>query len=195
MKQICWLYAISVYEETAGLTVNDPVLRTHKVEFYIHFSLILVVFAVAWFNLIDKRYVFWQPLSVELGPGILGNIFDGIQVCLFSLYAFGRILYLISLIWIFSNCDRGLWKLLQEYLQMSIFPVVSLFPHLTKIHFGNFSLRKLVHIVPFYGEVLCRKQILYGPYILIFYFITGDRWRRLINRWRLICCMFSIQLG
>lgn len=22
-----------------------------------------------------------QPLSVELGPGILGNIFDGIQVC------------------------------------------------------------------------------------------------------------------
>eukprot|EP00850_Spirogloea_muscicola_P018833 SM000177S03166 [mRNA] locus=s177:40740:46647:+ [translate_table: standard] len=40
---------IQVYEETAGLTVNDPVLRTHK------------------------------PLSVELGPGILSNIFDGIQ--------------------------------------------------------------------------------------------------------------------
>lgn len=40
---------IQVYEETAGLKVNDPVLRTHK------------------------------PLSVELGPGILGNIFDGIQ--------------------------------------------------------------------------------------------------------------------
>nr|GEX81092.1 V-type proton ATPase catalytic subunit A [Tanacetum cinerariifolium] len=40
---------VSVYEETAGLMVNDPVLRTHK------------------------------PLSVELGPGILGNIFDGIQ--------------------------------------------------------------------------------------------------------------------
>ncbi|WVZ25503.1 hypothetical protein V8G54_004047 [Vigna mungo] len=38
-----------IYEETAGLMVNDPVLRTHK------------------------------PLSVELGPGILGNIFDGIQ--------------------------------------------------------------------------------------------------------------------
>lgn len=33
---------IQVYEETAGLKVNDPVLRTHK------------------------------PLSVELGPGILG---------------------------------------------------------------------------------------------------------------------------
>ncbi|KAJ8770229.1 hypothetical protein K2173_011765 [Erythroxylum novogranatense] len=36
-----------MYEETAGLMVNDPVLRMHK--------------------------------SVELGPGILGNIFDGIQ--------------------------------------------------------------------------------------------------------------------
>jgi len=40
---------IQVYEETAGLCVGDPVLRTRK------------------------------PLSVELGPGILGNIFDGIQ--------------------------------------------------------------------------------------------------------------------
>ncbi|GFZ08189.1 vacuolar ATP synthase subunit A [Actinidia rufa] len=40
---------IQVYEETDGLMVNDPVLRTHK------------------------------PLSVELGPGILGNVFDGIQ--------------------------------------------------------------------------------------------------------------------
>lgn len=40
---------IQVYEETSGLTVGDPVLRTGK------------------------------PLSVELGPGIMGNIFDGIQ--------------------------------------------------------------------------------------------------------------------
>lgn len=40
---------IQVYEETAGLTVGDPVQRTGK------------------------------PLSVELGPGIMGNIFDGIQ--------------------------------------------------------------------------------------------------------------------
>nr|GMD29315.1 V-type proton ATPase catalytic subunit A [Ipomoea batatas] len=38
-----------VYEETTGLMVNDLVLRTRK------------------------------PLSVELGPGILGNIFDGIK--------------------------------------------------------------------------------------------------------------------
>lgn len=40
---------IQVYEETSGLTVGDPVLRTRK------------------------------PLSVELGPGIMQNIFDGIQ--------------------------------------------------------------------------------------------------------------------
>lgn len=40
---------IQVYEETAGLTVGDPVLRTAA------------------------------PLSVELGPGLLGNIFDGVQ--------------------------------------------------------------------------------------------------------------------
>eukprot|EP01128_Nolandella_sp_AFSM9_P000687 TRINITY_DN10828_c0_g1_i1.p1 TRINITY_DN10828_c0_g1~~TRINITY_DN10828_c0_g1_i1.p1 ORF type:complete len:633 (-),score=189.09 TRINITY_DN10828_c0_g1_i1:182-2080(-) len=40
---------IQVYEETSGLSVGDPVLRTGS------------------------------PLSVELGPGILDNIFDGIQ--------------------------------------------------------------------------------------------------------------------
>ncbi|XP_071957494.1 V-type proton ATPase catalytic subunit A [Antedon mediterranea] len=40
---------IQVYEETSGVTVGDPVLRTGK------------------------------PLSVELGPGILDSIFDGIQ--------------------------------------------------------------------------------------------------------------------
>ena len=40
---------IQVYEETGGLTVGDPVYRTGK------------------------------PLSLELGPGIMGEIFDGIQ--------------------------------------------------------------------------------------------------------------------
>merc|ERR1719419_2111749 len=40
---------IQVYEETSGVSVGDPVLRTGK------------------------------PLSVEVGPGILGSIFDGIQ--------------------------------------------------------------------------------------------------------------------
>ena len=38
---------IQVYEETSGLTVGDPVFRTGK------------------------------PLSVELGPGMMGQIFDG----------------------------------------------------------------------------------------------------------------------
>ncbi|EGC35942.1 vacuolar H+-ATPase A subunit [Dictyostelium purpureum] len=40
---------IQVYEETSGLSVGDPVIRTHK------------------------------PLTVELGPGIMNTIFDGIQ--------------------------------------------------------------------------------------------------------------------
>jgi V-type H+-transporting ATPase subunit A len=40
---------IQVYEDTSGLTVGDPVIRSGK------------------------------PLSLELGPGILGTIFDGIQ--------------------------------------------------------------------------------------------------------------------
>ncbi|KAL0943778.1 vacuolar ATP synthase catalytic subunit a [Colletotrichum truncatum] len=40
---------IQVYEETAGVTVGDPVVRTGK------------------------------PLSVELGPGLLNGIYDGIQ--------------------------------------------------------------------------------------------------------------------
>lgn len=40
---------IQVYEETSGVTVGDPVLRTGK------------------------------PLSVELGPGLMENILDGIQ--------------------------------------------------------------------------------------------------------------------
>ncbi|VDM30841.1 unnamed protein product [Hydatigera taeniaeformis] len=40
---------IQVYEDTSGVTVGDPVLKTGK------------------------------PLSVELGPGIMGSIFDGIQ--------------------------------------------------------------------------------------------------------------------
>lgn len=40
---------IQVYEETAGVTVGDPVLKTGK------------------------------PLSIELGPGLMSNIYDGIQ--------------------------------------------------------------------------------------------------------------------
>ena len=41
--------AAQCYEDTSGLTLGDPVVRTGK------------------------------PLSVELGPGLLTNIYDGIQ--------------------------------------------------------------------------------------------------------------------
>jgi V-type H+-transporting ATPase subunit A len=41
--------SIQVYEDTSGLTIGDPILRTRA------------------------------PLSLELGPGIMNNIFDGIQ--------------------------------------------------------------------------------------------------------------------
>jgi V-type H+-transporting ATPase subunit A len=41
--------SIQVYEDTSGLTVGDPILRTRA------------------------------PLSLELGPGIMNQIFDGIQ--------------------------------------------------------------------------------------------------------------------
>jgi V-type H+-transporting ATPase subunit A len=47
---------IQVYEETGGLTVGDPVYRTGK------------------------------PLSLELGPGIMSEIFDGIQRPLDTIY-------------------------------------------------------------------------------------------------------------
>jgi vacuolar-type H+-ATPase catalytic subunit A/Vma1 len=42
---------IQVYEETSGVTVGDPVLRTGK------------------------------PLSVELGPGLMTNIYEWVWVC------------------------------------------------------------------------------------------------------------------
>ncbi len=48
-SQACPLVGLQVYEDTAGLTVGDGVERTGK------------------------------PLSVELGPGLLTTIFDGIQ--------------------------------------------------------------------------------------------------------------------
>ncbi|KAI9356300.1 ATP synthase alpha/beta family, nucleotide-binding domain-containing protein [Zopfochytrium polystomum] len=55
---------IQVYEETSGLTVGDPVLRTGK------------------------------PLSVELGPGISGNIYDGIQRPLKSIQDISNSIYI-----------------------------------------------------------------------------------------------------
>lgn len=55
---------IQVYEETSGLTVGDPVLKTGK------------------------------PLSVELGPGICSNIFDGIQRPLESIQKLAESIYI-----------------------------------------------------------------------------------------------------
>ncbi|KAL1903195.1 H(+)-transporting V1 sector ATPase subunit A [Sporothrix stenoceras] len=55
---------IQVYEETAGVQVGDPVLRTGK------------------------------PLSVELGPGLLNNIYDGIQRPLASIADVSKSIYI-----------------------------------------------------------------------------------------------------
>jgi len=55
---------IQVYEETSGLTVGDPVLRTGS------------------------------ALSVELGPGILDNIFDGIQRPLKTIKEISKSIYI-----------------------------------------------------------------------------------------------------
>ncbi|XP_075580461.1 V-type proton ATPase catalytic subunit A-like [Pelecanus crispus] len=55
---------LQVYEETSGVRVGDPVLRTGK------------------------------PLSVELGPGILGSIFDGIQRPLRDIAQLTRSIYI-----------------------------------------------------------------------------------------------------
>ncbi|KAF9036950.1 V-type ATPase [Hymenopellis radicata] len=55
---------IQVYEETSGVTVGDPVLRTGK------------------------------PLSVELGPGLMGNIVDGIQRPLRAIQEMSKSIYI-----------------------------------------------------------------------------------------------------
>ncbi|KAI9011397.1 V-type proton ATPase catalytic subunit A [Gaertneriomyces semiglobifer] len=55
---------IQVYEETSGVTVGDPVLKTGK------------------------------PLSVELGPGICNNIFDGIQRPLQAIQDISKSIYI-----------------------------------------------------------------------------------------------------
>ena len=55
---------IQVYEETAGVTVGDPVMRTGK------------------------------PLSVELGPGLMETIYDGIQRPLKSISDVSKSIYI-----------------------------------------------------------------------------------------------------
>lgn len=55
---------IQCYEETSGITVGDPVLRTGK------------------------------PLSVELGPGLMETIYDGIQRPLKAIYEKSQSIYI-----------------------------------------------------------------------------------------------------
>ena len=55
---------VQVYEETAGVTVGDPVMRTGK------------------------------PLSVELGPGLMETIYDGIQRPLKSISEVANSIYI-----------------------------------------------------------------------------------------------------
>jgi V-type H+-transporting ATPase subunit A len=55
---------IQVYEETSGLCIGDPILRTKK------------------------------PLSIELGPGIMGNIYDGIQRPLETIHDLTKSIYI-----------------------------------------------------------------------------------------------------
>lgn len=55
---------IQVYEETDGVSVGDPVARTHK------------------------------PLSVELGPGLMETIYDGIQRPLKAIYDQSESIYI-----------------------------------------------------------------------------------------------------
>ena len=71
----------TVYEETAGLMVNDPVLRTKKVK-SVPMSMLHFADKLCFCSTLTRGWlsIFMQPLSCELGPGILGNIFDGIQV-------------------------------------------------------------------------------------------------------------------
>lgn len=64
------LFGLQVYEDTSGLTVGDPVVRKH------------------------------QALSVELGPGIMETIFDGIQRPLDDIARFACLIFLALFYWV-----------------------------------------------------------------------------------------------
>ena len=70
---------IQVYEETGGLTVGDPVYRTGK------------------------------PLSLELGPGIMGEIFDGIQRPLDTIFKMVENVYIPKGIQVNALNDQKQW--------------------------------------------------------------------------------------
>jgi len=70
---------IQVYEETSGLTVGDPVLRTGS------------------------------ALAVELGPGILNNIFDGIQRPLRQIQEVSKSIYIPNGLNVLALDRQKLW--------------------------------------------------------------------------------------
>jgi len=73
------LATIQVYEETSGLKAGEPVMGTGK------------------------------PLSVKLGPGILGNIFDGIERPLSKIYEKGES-FIPEGIGLISIDEEKLWE-------------------------------------------------------------------------------------
>ncbi|RWS01677.1 V-type proton ATPase catalytic subunit A-like protein [Dinothrombium tinctorium] len=79
---------IQVYEDTSGVTVGDPVLRTGK------------------------------PLSVELGPGIMGSIFDGIQRPLREIHDITQSIYIPKGISV-PSLNRDLhWDFFPQYVRV-----------------------------------------------------------------------------
>ena len=68
--------SIQVYEDTSGLTVGDPVVRKH------------------------------QALSVELGPGIMDTIFDGIQRPLNDIAELSKDCFIPRLVFVSPALDR-----------------------------------------------------------------------------------------
>ena len=73
---------------TAGVTVGDPVLRTGK------------------------------PLSVELGPGIMGSIFDGIQRPLKDIHDLTQSIYIPKGINTPSLNRDTKWDFFQQYVRV-----------------------------------------------------------------------------
>ncbi|XP_054722831.1 V-type proton ATPase catalytic subunit A-like [Uloborus diversus] len=71
---------IQVYEERSGVTVGGPVLRTGK------------------------------PLSVELGPGIMGSIFDGIQRLLKDINEISESIYILRGVNIPALSREATWE-------------------------------------------------------------------------------------
>ncbi|CAE7227310.1 unnamed protein product [Rhizoctonia solani] len=91
---------IQVYEETSGVTVGDPVLRTGK------------------------------PLSVELGPGLMENIVDGIQRPLRAIQESSKSIYIPrgintdaldrSIKWDFTPGQSGITSLGETFSEVSM---------------------------------------------------------------------------